>query len=244
MSGTPVAITIDRSSPIPLYHQLAEQLRRAIDQGMLEPGESIENEMAMVERLQLSRPTVRRALQDLVSDGLLVRRRGLGTKVANRRIHRRLGLTSLYDDLARVGRTPTTQIIGFRREDNAVAAAALALPPKTELLSVVRLRLADETPIAILHNWLPPAFSDIPRQQLEDQGLYAVLRQRGAGPTIAQQSIGARTPTSAERRRLKMGPRVPLLTMQRAAFSAAGEPVEFGDHCYRADSYQFEVTVD
>lgn len=243
MSGTPVAITIDRSSPVPLYHQLAEQLRQAIEQGVLEPGESVENEMGMVQRLQLSRPTVRRALQDLVSDGLLVRRRGLGTKVANRRIHRRLGLTSLYDDLDRAGRLPTTQILSIRREQNSQAAAALALPASTILMSIVRLRLADASPIAILHNWLPPAFADIPRQQLEDEGLYAALRRRGAGPTVAQQSIGARVPTTAERRRLKMGPRVPLLTMQRAAFSAAGEPVEFGDHCYRADSYQFDVTV-
>lgn len=229
---------------MPLYHQLAEQLRQAIDDGALTPGQSLENEMALVERLQLSRPTVRRALQDLVADGLIVRRRGLGTRVANQRIHRRLGLTSLYDDLARAGRRPSTQIIDFRLEQNAPAASALALPHSTSLLSIVRLRLADGSPIALLHNWLPPAFADIPRPQLEEDGLYAVLRRRGAGPTVAQQSIGARAPTAAERRRLKMGGGVPLLTMQRAAFSMAGDPVEFGDHCYRADSYQFDVTVD
>lgn len=85
----PIPVVIDRSSPVPLYHQLAEQLTAAIESGRLGPGDAFENELALADRLDLSRPTVRRAIADLVARGLLVRRRGVGTTVASQVIHRR-----------------------------------------------------------------------------------------------------------------------------------------------------------
>src|ERR1700754_5105784 len=105
-----VAVEIDRSSPVPLYHQLAEQLTAAITDGTLQPGDPFENEIAVAERLQLSRPTGRRAIQELVDQGLLDPRRGLGTTVANRKVHRKVALSSLYDDLHRDGRKPRTEV--------------------------------------------------------------------------------------------------------------------------------------
>ena len=104
-------IEIDRSSPVPLYHQLAEQLSASIASGVLQPGDPFENEVAVAERLQLSRPTVRRAIQELVDQGMLVRRRGLGTTVANRKVHRKIELSSLFDDLQRDGRHPRTTVV-------------------------------------------------------------------------------------------------------------------------------------
>ena len=85
----PLPVTIDRFSPVPLYHQLAEQLTAAITAGRLKPGDPFENELALTDRLSLSRPTVRRAMQEMVSQGLLVRKRGIGTTVANQIVHRR-----------------------------------------------------------------------------------------------------------------------------------------------------------
>ena len=104
MTAQRLPIEIDRSSPVPLYHQLAEQLSASIASGVLQPGDPFENEVAVAERLQLSRPTVRRAIQELVDQGMLVRRRGLGTRVANRKVHRKIELSSLFDDLKRDGR--------------------------------------------------------------------------------------------------------------------------------------------
>src|SRR6476661_5292995 len=120
-----IGVRIDRASPVPLYHQLAQQLSAAITSGDLQPGDPFENEVALGERLGLSRPTVRRAFQELVSQGLLVRRRGLGTTVANRKVHRRAELTSLWDDLARAGDTPTTSVLSHELVQDEVAAAAL-----------------------------------------------------------------------------------------------------------------------
>jgi DNA-binding GntR family transcriptional regulator len=239
-----IGVQIDRSSPVPLYHQLAEQLSGAISSGELQPGDAFENEVALGERLTLSRPTVRRAIQELVDQGLLLRRRGLGTTVAARKVHRRAELTSLYDDLARANGDPKTQVLAHELVQDERVAAALDLPGDSVFLSVVRLRSSGETPLAVLRNWLPPGLNDVSREQLEHDGLYAVLRERGIRPVVAHQSIGARPPTPAERRHLKMRGSEPVLTMTRSAFDAVGKPVEFGDHCYRASTYTIEVMID
>ena len=241
----PVDVRIDRGTPVPLYHQLAEQLRAAIANGTLQPGDAFENEVAMAERLGLSRPTVRRAIQELVALGLLLRRRGLGTTVAGRQIHRRAELTSLFDDLRRDGTgDPRTEVLTHEMTTDEVAATALGLPADTPLLHLVRLRLNGEQPLAILRNWLPPAYSDISSPDLERDGLYALLRARGAKPVVAHQRIGARQPSTSERKHLDLRPSQPVLTMTRIAFDAVGGPVEYGDHCYRAQDYSIDVMLD
>lgn len=244
MSAVQVPVTIDRSSPIPLYHQLAEQLRGAITEGRLQPGDPFENEVAVAERLQLSRPTVRRAIQELVDQGLLIRRRGLGTTVSNRKVHRKAELTSLYDDLKRAGQEPRTELLTLEVVTYERASSGLDLPADTPFLHVVRLRYVGDTPLAVMQNWLPPAYADISADELTDGGLYDALRARGAKPVVAQQSIGARMPTAIERRHLAMKASQPLLTMTRMAFDAAGLGVEFGDHCYRASDYTIDLMLD
>jgi DNA-binding GntR family transcriptional regulator len=244
MTAQRVPIEIDRSSPVPLYHQLAEQLAASIASGTLQPGDPFENEIAVAERLQLSRPTVRRAIQELVDQGMLVRRRGLGTTVANRKVHRKIELSSLFDDLQRDGRQPRTAVLEHEVVTDERAAAALDLAPETPMLHLVRLRTAGDNPLAVMHNWLPPAYSDLTREELEVNGLYAALRERGVKPVVAQQTIGARMPTPSERKALVIRGSQPVLTMSRMAFDAAGLAVEFGDHCYRASDYSITLMVD
>lgn len=243
--SSPVDVRIDRSTPIPLYHQVAEQLSAAIASGQLQPGDAFENEIAMSQRLGLSRPTVRRAIQELVAQGLLLRRRGLGTTVAQRQIHRKAELTSLYEDLKRVGAgAPSTVVLAHRVVHDERAATAMSLPADTPLLEIKRLRSAGGEPLAMLHNWLPPPYGDISVDELESDGLYALLRKRGARPVVAHQRIGARVPTAAERKHLGLRASQPVLTMTRSAFDAVGQPVEFGDHSYAASNYSIEVMID
>jgi GntR family transcriptional regulator len=235
---------LDRSSPVPLYHQLASQLEATIDDGRLTPGDPIENEIALAERLGLSRPTVRRAIQELVAKGLLVRQRGVGTQVASRMVHRRVELTSLHDDLARAGRSPRTEVLSFEPEaQDARACRALGLEAGTPLLFVERLRYAGHEPLALMHNWLPPRFAAITGEELQTQGLYTLLRARGGHPAVARQQIGARPATAREAKLLETRRSAPLLTMTRSAFDATGGALEFGDHSYRSDSYSIEVMV-
>ena len=239
-----IPVVIDRGSPIPLYHQLAEQLTAAVESGRLGPGDAFENELALADRLDLSLPTVRRAIAELVDRGLLIRRRGVGTRVASQVIHRRDELTSLYDDMERKGLTPTTTVLRISRaEVNAVAAEAFGLPSNTALGYLERLRYAGGTPTALMRNWLPPDLVELLDADLERGSLYALLRERGIRPVIAHQRIGSRRPRAAERKALGLAAGDPVLTMSRRAYAADGSAVEYGDHCYRGDQYSFDVTV-
>lgn len=239
-----VQVALDRASPVPLYFQLAEQLTASIADGYAQPGDPFENEVAMSERLGLSRPTVRRAIHHLVDQGLLVRQRGRGTFVASRRVHRRASKGSLYEDLSIQGRNPSTKVLKYEIVRDARAATALDLDPDTELLALKRLRLADGEPLAIMHNWLPPRHSSITREQLESRGLYSMLRDRGVGSVVAHQSVAARLPTAEERDLLTISSRLPVIAVSRTAFDPSGAPVEHAEHVYRSDGYTIDLVLE
>lgn len=234
---------INRTSPVPLYHQLAEMIRESIADGTLPPGSRLENEVILAERLGLSRPTMRQALQELVDKGLLVRRRGVGTQVVHPNVNRSLALTSLHEDLARSGRVSSTRVLDYDEAPAPVKLAeALGIAPDTPVVTMRRLRLADGEPLAILTNHLPAATAPT-REQLEAEGLYEVMRARGVQFRVARQSIGARLATAGEARLLDERPRAALVTMHRTAYDGAGAVIEVGDHVYRASRYVFENTL-
>ncbi|MHA6523263.1 GntR family transcriptional regulator [Tessaracoccus sp. G1721] len=239
-----VPVSLDRDSHIPLYQQLYDQLAAAIVDGTLRPGERVEAELSMAERLGLSRLTVRRTLAELVNHGLLIRGRGLGTVVARRQKERPGGLTSLHSDLAAAGHTPTTTLLrlSYPVTDSDVARR-LGVGSRTPLLYLERLRLADGVPLAILRNWLPPSSSSMRFADLENQGLYASLRQHGVDPLVATQRIGGRHPTPAERDLLNIGALDPVLTLTRTSVDRVGRGVECGEHTFRADRHGFDLTV-
>src|ERR1700710_1442683 len=109
--------SVDRSSPVPLYHQVVQGIEAAIQTGVLEPGSRLENEIELAAQLNLSRPTMRKALAELVRAGLLVRKRGVGTQVVSSRVRRPLELSSLFDDLTSSGSTPTTRVLTFEHTE-------------------------------------------------------------------------------------------------------------------------------
>lgn len=94
-------ITLDRSSPVPLYFQISEPIAQLINSGALAADTRLEDELSMAARLHVSRPTARQALQRLVDRGLLTRRRGIGTIVSPRQVHRPMELTSLMRELVK-----------------------------------------------------------------------------------------------------------------------------------------------
>src|SRR6516162_2903708 len=109
--STPGVINIDRTSPVPLYFQLAQHYEAAIRSGVLKVGSRLDNEVQLAEQLGLSRPTVRAAFQYLSNKGLIVRKRDARTLIANKQIDKDVELTSLYDDLAAANRSPNTKVI-------------------------------------------------------------------------------------------------------------------------------------
>ncbi|MDT0331518.1 GntR family transcriptional regulator [Nocardiopsis lambiniae] len=244
MSQTPLSIAIDRSSPVPLYFQVAQELERRITSGEIAVGTRLENELHLAERLGLSRPTLRRSIEYLVDRGLLVRKRGVGTQVVMPRVRRPLELSSLYDDLRRTGEHPRTDVLRFAVEAPPDAiATALEVPPGTEVYVIERLRYARDEPLAIMHNYVPTDLVGLSAESLADQGLYQLLRNVGVSLKIASQSIGARNASAAEARILHETRGAPLLTMERTVYDDVGRVVEVGSHVYRASRYSFELTL-
>jgi len=237
-------ITLDRSSPVPLYFQVAEQLEQAIQDGRLAPGNRMDNEIALAQQLGLSRPTMRQAIQVLVDKGLLVRKRGVGTQVVQSRIRRSVELTSLHDDLSRAGKRPTTQVLSLELlEATEEDCDHLGVSRSDKVWSLERLRLVDDEPLALLHNTVPTAVADLGAADLQRVGLYEAIRAAGVHMRVANQEIGARRAGAREARLLGERKGAPLLTMRRTAYDDKGRAVEHGTHVYRPELYSFQLTL-
>lgn len=239
-----VPVEVDRTSAVPLHVQVARQYERAIRSGDLRPGSRLDNEVRLAERLGLSRPTVRQAIGSLVDQGLIVRKRGVGTQVVHSQVRRPLQLTSLYDDLADAGAEPTTAVrsLGECPADDEVASA-LDVPSGTAVVRIERTRYAAGDPLALLTNFVPVDLLALSIEALQANGLYQLFRDRGVHLHLAKQQIGARDATAAEARELGERRGAALLAMTRVAYDTAGRAVEYGRHVYRASRYTFELTL-
>lgn len=237
-------LSIDKSSPVPLYHQVMRGIEDAIRSGELPPGSRLVNEVELAAQHNLSRPTMRRAIEELVRSGLLVRKQGAGTQVVAEQVHRPLELSSLHDDLVRAGRFPGTEVLDLNKitADDSVCDR-LHLPAGSMVYHVTRLRTAAGEPLALMENWVRADITSIDEQALTSGGLYDLLRAAGVNFRLALQSIGA---AAADRRQaglLQVDAGAALVTMDRTAIDDAGRHVETGRHVYKADSYSFEMTL-
>jgi DNA-binding GntR family transcriptional regulator len=237
-------VVVNRSSPVPLYFQVAEQIEGAIQKGELAPGDRIANEVALADQLGLSRPTVRQAIQTLVDKGLLVRKRGVGTQVLNAPIRRTVELTSLYDDLTRSGLRPATTVLALDLADaDEPGRQRLNVPADARVWRLDRLRSINGEPLALMRNLVPASVTDLSRVDLEHTGLYEHFRAQAINLRVAHQVIGARTVDSREAKLLGGRKGDPVLTMERTSYDDQGRAVEYGLHLYRPDRYAYETTL-
>ena len=244
MTFSPASIMVDRYSPVPMYYQVAQQLEHAIETGELAPGARLDGELALAAQLGVSRPTLRRAIEYLVDRGYLVRRRAVGTQVVHPKVRRPVALSSLYDDLTASRKAPRTTVLSLGAVPASDRVAhALGLEDGVDVLALERLRYADGQPLAIMRNWLPLGMVELDAERLERAGLYQLMRNAGITLHLASQRIGARGATGAEARLLQAHKGEPLLTMERTTYNENGQPVELGDHIYRASLYSFEIVL-
>jgi GntR family transcriptional regulator len=249
MSGAPVVreldITLDRTSPVPLHHQLSQAIEQAITTGQLSPGDRLENELALTSRLGLSRPTARQAIQELVKKGLLVRKRGVGTQVVRSPFRRDERLSSLNEDLAKAGRRPGTQLLELSvgpLPDDTREAIGVTQGTDGEFTKIRRLRLADDVPLAILTNYLPASL-ELDQSDLQRRGLYACLRTLGINLRLAHQRVSARLMTDDEAALLDVEAPAACLTVDRIAYDDVGRFVEFGRHIYHPAHYSIQSSL-
>ena len=238
-------VTLERNSPVPLYYQLAQYIEQAINAGDLAPGDRIENELSLTTRLGLSRPTARQAIQELVNKGLLVRKRGVGTQVVRSQFRRDERLSSLNEDLAKAGKSPSTQLLSYavgELDQDIRDAVDDTDVMGLEFTKIRRLRLADDVPLAILTNYIPAQYP-ITEADLRSRGLYACLSALGVHLKIAHQRISARMMSAEEAELLDEDVPAACLAVERLAYDDVGRFVEFGRHIYRPDYYSIQSSL-
>lgn len=227
----------------PLYLAVARHIQESISNGHLSAGDRLDGEIGLAESLGVSRQTMRKAIDELVREGLLVRRHGAGTQVLPTRSDRSGGVEGLFDELKRSERRPSTEVLVLEvRAAEGEVAEELLLPEGAEVLFLERLRRADDVPLAIMRNWIPADLIDLEASDLEEHGLYEILRKGGVNMRMAQQSIGTEPAGAASARLLGIKRTSPVLTIHTTTYNDAGKPVELGRHEYRGDMYRFPVT--
>ena len=203
-SGMPaqlIDLRIDRRRRFPSTTRSRSSCSGAITDGRLEPGDPFENEMAMCDRLGLSRPTVRRAIQEMVDRPARPPRRGRdhGGEPQGASTVR---ASSLFDELKRAGRLPEPSFSTWRWCEDAARGEALDLDEGAETLVHRPAAAGRGKPLALLHDWLPPEYFDLDPEELEVTGLYEASANPGRQADRRAAEIGARMPTPTERRHL------------------------------------------
>jgi GntR family transcriptional regulator len=238
---------LNKTSRVPYYYQIEEWLRSQIASGALSPGDPLPGEISLSQQLGVSRIVVRQALSDLTNEGLLVRRRALGTFVAPPRRQvpiLRDHLRGLTEDLSREGLTVRSRVLSQRvTPAEGEAMHELQVEPGTPLLEIRRLRSVQNIPIVIETTYHPyQRFPALLHTDLADRSIYAILEQEyDAHPVQARDRFVAEAAAKEDAALLEIEPGDPVMRYKRTARDQLNQLMEFTISIYRADQYQFVI---
>ena len=225
----------------PLYLQLRRWIEDAVHRGAIKPGDALPSERDLAARVDMSRVTVRKAVQDLVREGILVQRHGSGTYVAQQpnRVEQSLSqLTSFTEDMARRGMTVRSVWLDRGTyPPSPEEMVALGLSATDAVARIARLRLTGDTPLAIERAALSARL--LPDPEAVGTSLYTHLGKTGNRPVRAIQRIRAVSLGDDDAKLLDVAPGVASLHVERTSYLASGRVVEFTRSIYRGDTYDF-----
>ena len=230
--------SLDPKSSLPLYQQLERALREAIEKRILSPDDALPAERDLAQDLAVSRITVRKALEGLVNEGLLVRRRGSGSFVSARIEKNFAKLTSFSEDMRARGRSPRSTWL--KRSAGTVTpeeALTMRLSPGTPVFRFHRIRYADDAPMALEYCTIEA--TALRSLKEVDTSLYEALEKTGHRPVRALQRLRAVLLTAEQAKLLKSHEGEAGLMVERVGFLSDGRPIEFSQSYYRGDTYDF-----
>ncbi len=222
----------------PLYLQLARSLREHISSGGIDPGSALPSERDLSEMAGLSRVTVRKGIEQLIDEGVLVRKQGSGTFVAQRIETSGGKLSSFSDETRQRGEAPG--VVWINRtyaQPTEEEAAALDVSPTTRVARLGRVRLAGGEPLAIEHAVIPASF--LPDLDALQDSLYQALDHHGFRPSSGTQRVRASLATPTEAGILSIKQNSEVLRIERVTRIPDGRIVEFTRSVYRGDRYEF-----
>jgi GntR family transcriptional regulator len=230
-----------------LYARIEETLAAEIAHGEYRPGDQLPTEDALLERFQVSRITVRRAIQNLVRRGLLEIRRGLGTFVLSPRIEAELTkLTGFVEDVNAAGRSATARVVS----QGVVAAPArvaerLQLSQGAKVMQIKRVRLADGMPISFDETYLPlPLGKQIVHNDLRLHPIFTLLEEEYGIPLVeADYELEAVIATKAVSDALRVKIGSPIFQIERTSMTTGNQPINYEVLSYRGDLVRFSTKL-
>jgi GntR family transcriptional regulator len=234
---------LDPDSSQPLYQQLQRALREAIEKQVLGPDDALPSERQLAADLGVSRITVRKAIDGLAEEGLLIRRQGAGNFVGARIEKNFAKLTSFSEDMHARGRSASSEWL--KRQEGTVTpeeALKLALSPGTVVYRFHRLRHADGAPMAL--EYCTVAAFSLPSIDVVDHSLYDALERAGNRPVRALQRLRALLLDDEQARLLQAEPGDAGLLVERLGYLRDGRPVELSHSYYRGDTYDFVAELN
>jgi len=229
---------LDEKSSLPLYQQLQRALRQAIETRVLAPDDALPPERELADDFDVSRITVRKAIEGLASEGLLVRRQGSGTFVLARVEKNFSKLTSFSEDMRARGRNPRS--VWLRKAAGTVTpeeALTLRASPGTPVYRFHRIRFADDAPMSLEYATI--LASCLPSLESVEFSLYAALERAGNRPVRALQRLRAVLFTAEQAELLQAKEKDAGLLVERLGFLQDGRAAEFTQSFYRGDIYDF-----
>lgn len=232
---------------LPRYQHIINYYRTLIESGKLTEGYKIPTEEEMCDHFNVSRITIRRALDGLMQEGFIYKQQGKGSFVTTKKTDIQLNhLQGFNEEMKALGFTPSTVLISMELiPPTEIIAASLGITGTQKVYVITRLRCADGMPMAIEKVHMPfSRFAGIEQEDLT-QSLYAILRQKfGCEFIKAKQSIKASCATDSDCELLEIKPGKPVLLINRITYEQSGKPFEFVQSTYRGDKYQFNVTIE
>lgn len=239
---------IDKKSPIPIYYQLEIQIRKMIESKQLKPGDALPSEREFTEKYDISRMTVRQAINNLVNDGLLYRQKGKGTFIAEKKIEQDLSdLTSFSEDMRSMGLTPHSKLISLQkmRSDSRIAMN-LKISINDPIYEIKRIRMANDEPIALETMYCSQNLvGEITEEDLVNSFYDFVEKNLKRKIAYGEQMIEASLANEEEINYLKLKKGDPILLMKRISYLDDGleTPLEYVKSAYRADKYKFHLQM-
>lgn len=236
---------IDKSSPIPMYFQLKEKLESMIKSGELKVGDRIYSENELCEMYDVSRITAKRALDEMVKEGYLYRLPGKGSFIQGRKIDHKLStFYSFTEQVESQGMVPGSKIVEIKKiSADEVISEALVIEEGTKVIFIKRLRMADDSIIALDHSFIPlTVCDDITFEELENNSLYQVLRNKGIIPDRAVEEFFAELLAEDDAKLLEAKPGTATLKVGRKTYSQ-DRLIEYNYRYYKGNQYRYTVEL-
>lgn len=239
-------------SPLPLHVQLKTNIASQIAQGILKPGQQLPSERQLCEQFHISRTTVRRALAKLEKEHLVMTIPARGTFVSSPRVRLsvRVSLSGFSEDVRRAGLIPSSVLLHagiLHTPPPAPVQTALRIAPDEEVVQIERLRLVNDTPLAVHRAYLPHRLCPgiLAYELGGEQSLFHLLRERyGLSIAYAEERVFASLATEKEAKLLQLPTPAAVLRGERTNFLLSGEAVEFSLSAYCGEWYQLNMVLE